>query len=100
MSEHIVQKKTYFAIFLTLMVLTVTTVWVATIDLGPFNIVAALVIAACKATLVLLIFMHVRYSPRIIALCIFAGILWLALLIGLTLTDYLSRSWIASPPGL
>ena len=100
MSEHIVQKKTYFAIFFTLMALTVTTVWVATIDLGPLNVVAALVIAACKATLVLLFFMHVRTSPRIIALCIFAGLLWFALLIGLTLTDYLTRSWVSSPPGL
>ena len=100
MSEHIVPKKTYFAIFAALMIMTATTVFVATIDLGPMNIVAALVIAACKATLVLLFFMHVRYSPRIIFLIIFAGLLWLALLIALTLTDYLTRSWIPGPRGL
>jgi cytochrome c oxidase subunit IV len=100
MSEHIVPKKTYFAIFAALVILTATTVFVATIDLGPMNIVAALVIAACKATLVLLFFMHVRYSPRIIGLILFAGLLWLVLLIALTLTDYLTRSWIPGPRGL
>ena len=100
MSEHIVPKKTYFAVFASLMILTATTVSVALVDLGPWNIVAALVIAACKASLVLLFFMHVRYSPRIIALIIFAGLLWLALLIALTLTDYLTRSWIPGPRGL
>jgi cytochrome c oxidase subunit 4 len=100
MSAHIVSKRTYFTIFAALMILTATTVSVATIDLGPMNIVAALVIAACKATLVILFFMHVRYSPRIIGLFIFAGLLWLALLIALTLTDYLTRSWIPGPRGL
>jgi cytochrome c oxidase subunit 4 len=99
MSQHIVPRKTYFYIFAALMVLTATTVYIATIDLGPFNIVAALVIAAGKATLVLLFFMHVKHSPRIIALIIFAGLLWLALLIVLTLTDYLSRGWMPAPLG-
>jgi cytochrome c oxidase subunit 4 len=100
MSDHIVPKRTYFVIFAALMILTATTVSVATIDLGPFNIVAAMVIAACKAALVLLFFMHVRYSPRIISLVILAGLLWLALLIALTLTDYLTRGWIPGPGGL
>jgi cytochrome c oxidase subunit 4 len=99
MSEHTISKGTYFAIFAALMILTATTVFVARIDLGPMNIVAALVIAVFKATLVILFFMHVRYSPRIIALLILAGLIWLALLIGLTLTDYLSRGWIARPNG-
>jgi len=97
MSEHTISKSTYIAIFAALMVLTATTVFVARIDLGPMNVVVALVIAVFKATLVVLFFMHVRYSPRIIALLIFAGLIWLALLIGLTLTDYLSRSWTARP---
>ena len=99
MSEHTVSKNIYFAIFGALLLLTATTVGVSLIDLGPFNTIVALVIAAIKATLVVLFFMHVRYSPRMIGLTIFAGLLWLALLIGLTLTDYLSRSWIASPAG-
>ncbi len=98
MSEHIVTRKTYFLVFGTLLALTGLTVSVALVDLGPFNVVAALVIALCKASLVVLFFMHVRYGSRLIALAVFCGILWLALLIGLTLTDFLSRNWIAAPP--
>ena len=96
MSEHTISRRTYITVFAALMILTATTVAVARIDLGPMNIVAALVIAVVKASLVV---MHVRYSPRIIALLILAGLIWLGLLIGLTLTDYLSRSWIARPTG-
>ena len=99
MSEPTVSKNIYFAVFGALLVLTATTVIVATIDLGPFNTIVALVIALFKASLVVLFFMHVRYSPRIIALTVFAGLLWLAILIGLTLTDYLSRSWLTGPAG-
>jgi cytochrome c oxidase subunit 4 len=99
MSEHTISKNTYFAVFAALMVLTATTVIAARIDLGPMNTVVALVIAVCKASLVLLFFMHVRYSPRIIALLILSGLIWLGLLIGLTLTDYLSRGWVARPGG-
>jgi cytochrome c oxidase subunit 4 len=98
MSEHIVTRKTYLLIFGALLALTALTIRVALIDLGPFNVVAALVIALCKASLVVLFFMHVRYGSRLIALAIFCGLLWLALLIGLTMTDFLSRNWIAAPP--
>lgn len=99
MTEHVVPKKIYFLVFSALVVLTLTTVRVATIDLGPINTITALVIAACKATLVILFFMHVRYSKRLIWLVVASGLLWLALLIGLTLTDFLSRSWLPSPRG-
>jgi cytochrome c oxidase subunit 4 len=98
MSEHTVSKQTYLLIFAVLILLTALTVGVSLIDLGPLNTIAALVIAACKACLVILFFMHVRYSSRLIALAIFAGILWLGLLIGLTMTDFLSRNWISPPP--
>ena len=100
MSEHIVPIRIYLLVFASLILLTGLTVSVALIDLGPFNVVAALVIAAFKASLVVLFFMHVRYGSRLIALAIFSGILWLMLLIGLTLTDFMSRSWIAPPHGL
>jgi cytochrome c oxidase subunit 4 len=99
MTEHVVPKKIYFLVFSALVVLTLTTVRVATIDLGPINTITALVIAACKATLVILFFMHVRYSKRLIWLVVASGLLWVALLIGLTLTDFLSRSWLPSPRG-
>jgi cytochrome c oxidase subunit 4 len=92
-SEHIVSPRIYLGIILTLMVLTGATVWAATLELGPLNIVVALAIATCKATLVILYFMHARYSPRRTQLVIIAGIFWLAILIFMTMADYLTRSW-------
>jgi cytochrome c oxidase subunit 4 len=59
----------------------------------------ALVIAACKATLVILFFMHVRYGKKLIWLAVASGLMWLALLIGLTLADFVSRPWLPSPRG-
>jgi cytochrome c oxidase subunit 4 len=94
MSEHVVSPKTYLLIFGALMALTATTVGVALLDLGPFNTIVALVVALIKATLVILIFMHVRYSKRIVPLVILGGLLWLGILIGLTMTDFLSRDWL------
>jgi cytochrome c oxidase subunit 4 len=92
MSEHVVTPGTYLLIFGTLMVLTAVTVGVALLDLGFLNIFAALFIALCKAVLVVLIFMHVRYSRRIIPLVIGSSLLWLAILIALTITDFMSRN--------
>ncbi len=91
MSEKIVPMKTYAAIFITLVVLTVVTYRVAFIDLGVLNVVVALTIAATKATLVALFFMHVVYSPRRTPLVVLTGVFWLAILIVLTMGDYLTR---------
>jgi cytochrome c oxidase subunit 4 len=99
MSEHVVSVKTYFLIFAALLALTLVTTEVAFLDLGPFNVVAALVIALCKAALVVLFFMHVRWSRRIIWLNILAGAMWMVILLGLTLTDFFSRDWISPPRG-
>ena len=93
MSEHIVSPRIYLGIILTLMALTGLTIWVATVDLGPLNVVLALVIATLKATLVVLYFMHARYSPGRTKLVIVAGLFWLAILLVMTLADYLTRSW-------
>jgi len=90
-TEHIVKPGTYLAIILTLLSLTGITVYAAYINLGRFNIVVALVIATLKATLVVLFFMHAKYSPRRTQLVIVAGIFWLALLLFMTLSDYISR---------
>ena len=94
MSEHVTSKRVYYFIFGALLGLTYLTVAAARIDLGPFNTIAALTIAAVKALLVVLFFMHVRYSTRLTKLVIVGGFLWLALLIGLTMADELTRSWI------
>lgn len=94
MSEHIVSPKIYAAIFTTLMVLTGATVSAAFVNLHRWNVVIALAIATGKATLVILYFMHARYSPRRTQLVIVSGVFWLVLLLSLTLSDYLTRSWL------
>lgn len=92
MSEHVSSPGLYIGIFLALMVLTMVTVWVAFQDLGPLNDIVAMGIAVTKACLVILYFMHVRYSSRMTKITVVAGFLWLAIMIGITLTDYLSRA--------
>jgi cytochrome c oxidase subunit IV len=93
MSEHIVSRKIYYAIFATLMVMTAVTVAVAFVDLGRFNAFVALSIAVFKAMLVVLYFMHVRYSSRLTWVFVASGFFWLGIMIALTLSDYLTRSW-------
>jgi len=90
-SEHIVSLKIYFAIFGLLMVCTAITVWAAFQNFGAFNIVIALGIATVKATLVVLYFMHARYSPKRTHLVIICAVFWLAIMLALTLTDYQER---------
>ena len=91
-SVHVIPLKIYYAVFATLMVLTGVTVAVAYIDLGAMNTVVALVIAFFKATIVVLYFMHVKYSTRLVKLTVLAGLYWMMILIGLTLNDYLTRA--------
>ena len=94
MSEHIVQPRVYVVIFLALLAGTGLTAWVAFFNFpGPLNAVVALTIAVVKATLVVLYFMHVRYSPRLIALVIAAALFWLAIMFALTISDYSTRAW-------
>lgn len=107
MSEHAITPKTYLLVFAALMILTLLTVEAATLDLGepeivsglrlPLNTLVALGIACLKAMLVVLYFMHVRYSPRLTWLVIVAPLLFLAILIGITASDYVSRGWLGNP---
>ncbi len=97
MSGHIVPQKVYFTVFSLLIGMTALTTWVATQDLGRWNTVIALAIAIFKATLVILFFMHVKYSSNLTRVAVVAGFFWLALLITLTLSDVLTRSWIPTP---
>jgi len=91
MSAHVLPKSTYYLIFFSLMVLTAITVAVAFVNLGSLNFPIAIAVAITKATLVVLFFMHVKYSSRLIQLMVAAAFLWLALLIGGALSDYVSR---------
>jgi len=97
MGTHVVPVRTYLLVFLALLLLTATTTLAAFVNLGPLNNVIALGIAVLKATLVVLFFMHVRYSPRLIPLVVTAGLFWLLILIVLTLTDYAARGWLGVP---
>lgn len=89
--------RTYYTIFAALMLLLVATVAVAEVDLGPFGFFAACVIASIKAMLIILFFMHVRYSKPLTWLMAGAGFFWLAILFGLTMSDYISRDWFDKP---
>jgi cytochrome c oxidase subunit IV len=91
MSELIVPRKTYILVFVALMVLLVITAGAAEIDLGRFNVVVALTIAFCKAALVILFFMEVKYSGRLIWILAISGFFWLAILITLTMSDVANR---------
>lgn len=94
---HIVPAKLYVTIWAILMAMTITTVLVSRVEIGPFNVVVALVIATIKATLVVLFFMHLRYSPKLTMATVVAAMFFLFLLLGLTMTDYLTRAWLTNP---
>jgi cytochrome c oxidase subunit IV len=96
-SGHVVSVKLYATIFAALIALTLTTTGVAFIDLGAgLNAVVALAIAVGKALLVILYFMHVRYSDRLTWVFVAAGFFWLLILIGGTMDDLLTRNWFSN----
>jgi cytochrome c oxidase subunit 4 len=97
MSQHIIPVRTNLIVFGCLMGLLVATVGIAYFDLGDFNIIAAMTIAVTKATLIVLYFMHLRYSERIVWVYSAAALLWLSLLIAFTTADYVTRGWLNIP---
>src|SRR5690554_6532547 len=84
----------YFMVYLALMALLVLTVLISLLDIGVLGVVVALSIAVVKAVLVVLYFMHLRYTSRLTWLFAAAGFAWLAILMVLLMSDYLSRSWL------
>ena len=93
MSAHVIPTRVYYTIFTILMVCTGLTVWIAFLDLGPLNAIAALAIAVFKATLVVLFFMHVKYSTKLTWAVVLGSVFWFGILIALTMSDYLTRAW-------
>ncbi|HUL78157.1 MAG TPA: cytochrome C oxidase subunit IV family protein [Vicinamibacteria bacterium] len=93
MSGHVVSWKIYLAVFAALAALTGVTVLVTGYDFGPLNLIVALGVAVTKASLVVLYFMHARYSPRLTGVVIASGLAFFVILVFLILTDYLSRPW-------
>ncbi|MDE3149164.1 MAG: cytochrome C oxidase subunit IV family protein [Acidobacteriota bacterium] len=92
-AEHIVGPKVYVLILIALIVGTAATVAASFVDLGIWNPIVALAIATCKATLVVLFFMHVKYSTRLTKLTLASGLFVFLGLITMTLADYISRAW-------
>ena len=99
MSAHVLPKSTYYLIFFLLMVLTAITVAVAFVNLGSLNFPIAIAVAITKATLVVLFFMHVKYSSRMTKMVVGLAVFFLLVMLGLTMTDYATRDWFASPRG-
>jgi cytochrome c oxidase subunit IV len=97
MKQHISSIQTNIIVFVALLVLLFATVGGAYIQLGPLQFPAAMTIAAAKAVLIILFFMHVKYSHRLTAVVSAASFLWLGIMIALTLSDYLSRGWLEIP---
>jgi cytochrome c oxidase subunit 4 len=94
---HVVSVVSYVLVYGALLGLTVVTVAAAFLDIGALHTPVAVAVAALKATLVALFFMHVRWSPRLIPLAAIAGVFWLAQLFGGTLSDYLTRGLLGVP---
>jgi len=94
---HIDSVGTYVKILVVLLIATGLTSWVANIDLGPFSTVVALGIATVKMTLVALYFMHIRHSTKLTKLVVVGGLLWLAILLLLTMTDFATRGILGVP---
>jgi cytochrome c oxidase subunit 4 len=95
MAERVVQPPTYYAVFAALIALTLLTVVVSFLDLGVGHTVAGLVIGAAKAALVILFFMHLLYSGRLLWIVLGAGLFWLGIMLALTLADYSTRALLA-----
>ncbi|MGZ4974326.1 MAG: cytochrome C oxidase subunit IV family protein [Limisphaerales bacterium] len=91
MSTIHLSKKTYFLVWATLLLLLFATWAAAEVNLGKFNNVVALTIGFAKMFLVLLFFMHVKYEKRLTWVFAAAGFIWLIIMIGLTMGDYITR---------
>jgi cytochrome c oxidase subunit 4 len=95
--SHIVPSRTYVGIWAVLLILLLLTWGLAQIDLGAFNVVAALTIAVIKMLLVISVFMHVRHNTWLTWVFVAAGFIWLLIMIDLTLSDYLTRGVVPRP---
>ncbi len=95
--EHHMGVKEYLWVFGGLMLLLFLTLQVATWELGPFNILVAMAVAIAKTALVMMFFMHLKFSSKLITLFAVAAFFWLSIMFILTMGDYYSRSWMAMP---
>src|ERR1043165_1863497 len=94
---HVDSVPTYVVVLFALLGATILTTVVAYVDLGAFSVVVALAIACTKMLLVALFFMHIRHSSKLTKLVVLGGLLWLAILLLLTLTDFATRDILGVP---
>jgi cytochrome c oxidase subunit 4 len=94
MSAHNISLRTNVGIFAALMVFLLVTIGAAYIDMGPYNTVVSLGIAVSKAILIMLYFMHLKFSSRLTWIFAGAGFFWLTILIALSMSDFLTRGWL------
>jgi len=97
MKQHIASIRTNILVFASLLVLLLGTVGAAYLPLGPLHFPVAMAIAAAKAVLIVLFFMHALHSHRLTLVICVASLLWLSIMIALTLSDYHSRGWLDIP---
>ena len=93
-TKHIVSPSAYLLVFVALLALTAATLLLADKELGTWHMAVGLGIAAAKAVLIVLFFMHVLHGARLIWVVALSGLAWLGIMIALTLTDYVTRSWL------
>ena len=94
MSGPTVSRKTYLLTFLGLLGLTALTTLLGFVNMGPFNTVVALLLAAVKASLIAAFFMHALYESKLVRVVLAGGVIWFLILISITMTDYISRNWL------
>jgi cytochrome c oxidase subunit 4 len=92
-AHHIVSPTVYLMIFGVLMVGTALTAGMAYVPLGRLNAPVAIAIACTKAVFVVLFFMHVKYSSRLVKLTVSAGFFTFVVLVMMTMLDYFTRAW-------
>jgi len=91
--DHIVSPAVYAVILGALLIGTAITIAASYLEMGPWNPVVAIAIACAKATLVVLFFMHIKYSSKLMKLTVGAGVFTFLILVGMSLSDYFSRAW-------
>jgi cytochrome c oxidase subunit 4 len=95
---HVERKRLYVLIWAALLFFTALTTGVAYIDLGSLNTIVALAIAVCKASIVVLFFMHARHSEKLVRVVIGVAVFWLLILIVISISDFSTRNLLPVPP--
>ena len=97
MSQHIVSLKTYLLGYVVLLVLTLATVLIAYLDLGPASIAIAIIIATIQASVIAGVFMHALYESALVRIVAAGGVLWFLIMMTLTINDFITRGWLPFP---